>query len=329
MRTNARERARRAILSYLNEYENATRREILDGALRAFGLSEGEIAGKNQSGKYGTARSYLGATLSDLIRSGDVERVGNGYTLLRDDAVIVKEDEAERKIRASLSKRPYAKNDLVRSLENIFGTRDTVSTADDQALFEIVDKLLDRLSSEGEIASENGKYFLVEPSKNPRIPMELDDFRISFFEFLSTRGGPAFERYTAGLLEKYFMMTGGEVLLCEATGGSDDGGIDVRLDVVDSFGFVDHILAQTKCRRKMHVTEKEVREFYGSFCAKGGSRGMFITTSTFHPMAQNFLDSIDNIVGIDGEMLFSLAMKTSYGLRVTRAGYVLDPTVFE
>ena len=103
MKTNARERARRALLSYISEHEKAPRREILDGALYAFGLSEGEIAEKNQNGKYGTARSYLGATLSDLIRSGDIERAGNGYVLLRDDAVIVKEDEAERKIRASLS----------------------------------------------------------------------------------------------------------------------------------------------------------------------------------------------------------------------------------
>ena len=61
MRTNARERAKRAILSYLSVHDGVTRREILDGALSGFGLSETEIAGKNQSGKYGTARSYLGA----------------------------------------------------------------------------------------------------------------------------------------------------------------------------------------------------------------------------------------------------------------------------
>ena len=329
MKTNARDRARHAIISFLSGRESATRREILDGSLRGFGLSDGEIASKNQNGKYGTARSYLGVTLSDLIRGGDVGRGGNGYMLLREDVVIIKEEEAERKIRASLAKRPYSKNDLIRSLENIFGTRSTASKLDDQQLYQTVERLLSHLVCEGEIALENGRYFAVEKTKNPCEPMELDDFKNSFFEYLSSRGGPAFERYVSGLLEKYFMMTGREVLFAETTGGSDDGGIDVQLDVVDSFGFVDHILAQTKCRRKMHVTEKEVREFYGSFCAKGGSRGMFITTSTFHPIAQNFLDSIDNIVGVDGEKLFSIAMKTSYGIRTTRAGYVLDASVFD
>lgn len=329
MRTNARERARCAILSYLSQQQSATRREILDGALLNFGLSEGELAAKNQNGKYGTARSYLGATLSDLIRRGDIGRGGKGYVLLRDDAVIIQEDEAERKIRASLTKRPYSKNELVRSLENIFGTRATASKTDDAQLLETVEKALKRLISEGEIAAESGKYFMMERVKNPCEPMDLDEFKISFFDYLSMRGGPAFERYVAGLLEKYFMMTGREVLFSETTGGSDDGGIDVQLDVADSFGFVDHILAQTKCRRKMHVTEKEVREFYGSFCAKGGSRGMFITTSTFHPVAQKFLDSIDNIVGVDGEKLFSIALKTSYGIRTTRAGFMLDSSVFD
>ena len=161
MKTNARERARRALLSYISEHAKSPRREILDGALYAFGLSEGEIAEKNQNGKYGTARSYLGATLSDMIRSGDIERAGNGYVLLRDDAVIVKEDEAERKIRASLSTRPRSKGDLVRLLETIFGTRDTVSKDDDKALQEIVERLLVRLQDEGEIVFEGRKYFLV------------------------------------------------------------------------------------------------------------------------------------------------------------------------
>jgi restriction endonuclease Mrr len=56
---------------------------------------------------------------------------------------------------------------------------------------------------------------------------------------------------------------------------------------------------------------------------------MYITTSTFHIGAQNFLDSFDNVVGVDGEKIFALAMQTLYGIRKSRAGYTFDPTVFD
>jgi hypothetical protein len=242
---------------------------------------------------------------------------------------VVREDETERKIRVSLKTRALTKNELVRHLESIFGTRETPSREDDELLYRMVDTILNRLMAEGELKLEGKKYILTPKPVCEKCPKELDDFKLAFFDHLSSRGGPAFERYVAGLLEKYYLMTGKEVLFSETLGGSDDGGIDVRIDVADSFGFVDHILAQVKCRRKMHVTEKEVREFYGALCARGGSRGMYITTSTFHPGAQNFLDSLDNVVGVDGEKIFTLAMQTRYGIRQSRAGYLFDPNVFD
>ena len=326
---NAREKAKVAIVSYLNTVGSATRREVLDGALALFGLSKEELEGKNQSGRYGTARSYLGATLSELVRLGDVGRGGRGYLLEREEGVIIREDEVERKIRVSLKSRSLSRNELLRHLENIFGTKETKSVEDDIQLAETVDAILSRMMAELEVKMEGKRYVLTPKPTCESCPRELDDFKLAFFDLLSARGGPAFERYVAGLLEKYFLMTGKEVLFSETLGGSDDGGIDVRVDVIDSFGFVDHILAQVKCRRKMHVTEKEVREFYGALCARGGSRGMYITTSTFHPGAQNFLDSLDNVVGVDGEKIFSLALKTRYGIRQSRAGYTFDTTVFD
>lgn len=326
---NARAKAKSAIIGFLNTVGSATRREVLDGALGAFGLSEEELAGKNQSGRYGTARSYLGATLSELVRVGDVGRGGRGYLLAKEEAVLLREDEVERKLRVSLKTRALSKDALVRHLKNIFGTDATRTEEDDLQLCRMVDDILARLIAEGEVVQEAKRYLLKPKAECKSCPKELDDFKLAFFELLSARGGPAFERYVAGLLEKYCLMTGKEVLFSETLGGSDDGGIDVRIDIVDSFGFVDHILAQVKCRRKMHVTEKEVREFYGALCARGGSRGMYITTSTFHPGAQKFLDSLDNVVGVDGEKIFSIAMQTRYGIRQSRAGYLFDTTVFD
>lgn len=76
------------------------------------------------------------------------------------------------------------------------------------------------------------------------------------------------------------------------------------------------------------ITEEEIREFYGAVCAKNDSRGIFVTTSVFHPGAVKLLLSIENCVGIDGEKLFYLAEKTSYGIRLTKEGYRFDNSVF-
>ena len=73
---------------------------------------------------------------------------------------------------------------------------------------------------------------------------------------------------------------------------------------------------------------KEVREFFGAMTAQGGTRGIFATTSAFHPGAVRFLNSIPHCVGIDREKIFEIAEKTAYGLKKTKNGYVLDPTIF-
>ena len=136
---NARTKAKNAIITYLTSVGSATRREVLDGAILHFGLSKEELEGKNQSGRYGTARSYLGATLSELVRLGDVGRGGRGYLIEKEEAVLIREDETERKIRATLTNRSMTRGDIHRQLENIFGTRETKSPDDDNALDEMLD----------------------------------------------------------------------------------------------------------------------------------------------------------------------------------------------
>jgi restriction system protein len=112
------------------------------------------------------------------------------------------------------------------------------------------------------------------------------------------------------------------------TGGSNDGGIDVVVDTRDGLGFFEHVMVQAKCRERTHVTEKEVREFYGAMNASGSTRGIYVTTTYFHESAENFLDSCADLVGIDGEKLFELIKKTKYGIKMCEGGYTFDTAIF-
>ena len=141
-------------------------------------------------------------------------------------------------------------------------------------------------------------------------------------------GGKFFESFVANLLEKYFTLSGKMVVYCDITGGSDDGGIDIVLETVDYLGFNEKIVAQTKCRDRAHITEKEVREFYGAMNASGATRGIYVTSTHFHESAENFLDSCGDLVGIDGEKLFDLIKKTRYGIKKCEGGYTFDTAIF-
>ena len=109
------------------------------------------------------------------------------------------------------------------------------------------------------------------------------------------------------------MLTGKVVDEGAVTGGSDDGGIDGVIHTQDDLGYRETVLMQMKNRHAV-MTSKDVREFYGAVCAENGSRGIFITLSSFHPDAQKLLDKVDNLTGVDGDKLFEIAKKCRYGL---------------
>ena len=158
--------------------------------------------------------------------------------------------------------------------------------------------------------------------------MNEETFKQQYIGRLCDCGGKFFEKFIASLLEKYFILTGKDVINCDIVGGAADGGVDVVIDTVDEFGFTEQLMIQAKCRRNIQTTEKEVREFYGALIAKGGTRGMFVTTSTFHTGARDFLLKVNNCVGIDGNKIFDLAKKTTYGIRKNKDGYLFDEGAF-
>lgn len=322
-------RIRQEVVAYLGEVGAASRATLMDDVTARLGLTEKERQDMRASGKYQTLRSYVGVAVDNLVSEGSLRLFNHRYTLTRDGLVIVREDECEAAIRELLKQSTYTKAALFEALDRRFGADKTQTKKDNAMLHSCAGSVLARLVKNGEVTGDGNGYSLSRGIKKPSSrPMSADAFKKEFFARLFRMGGPFFEHFLCNLLEKYFTMTGRTVTVCEVTGGSADGGVDVVVDTVDGLGFIEHILVQAKCRERAHVTEKEVREFYGAMTAQEGSRGIYATTSLFHEGAQRFLDSLDNCVGIDGEKLFELVERTSYGIIKTRGGYRFDEAIF-
>lgn len=321
-----------AVIRYLSNVESATRSEIIDGAIKCYGLTESELEDTSARSKCSVIKSYITTAINDLINKQDLKRTGDRYSLAKEELVIINEDLVEAEIKEILqSGKAYTKNEIYRLLESRFGTDMTSSFKDDYTLHSVAGNMLSRLILNDEIELIDGKYRDVTPSElneSSDTPLPENEFKPLFFKKLWLLGGKFFESFVANLLEKYYTLSGKMVVYCDVTGGSDDGGLDVELEIVDYLGFVETIVAQTKCRDRAHVTEKEVREFYGAMNASRATRGIYVTTTHFHESAENFIEAIGDLVGIDGEKLFNLVKRTSYGIIKHPGGYTLDEAIF-
>lgn len=325
------ERCVASILEFLKTNEISSRKEIIDGALLCYGLTKKELESISPRSKHALIRSYIGTAFNDLLTKQDIKRHGDGYVLAKEELVIVKEDQCETQILKMLHNRSYSKHELYIELDKFFGTDKTASTKDDNSLHSLAGNVLINLLDNNRIEFSGGKYrekqdLVIEENNNT--PLPEDEFKEKLYKRLWLLGGKFFEGFCANVLEKYFSITGQFVIFCDITGGSDDGGIDIVLETLDGLGFYEKIMVQTKCRERAQVNEKEIREFYGALNVSGGTRGVYITTTTYHYGAKKLLDSIDNCVGIDGDKLFELIKKTEYGICKTKNGYTFDTAIF-
>lgn len=318
------------IIEYLKGNGPSTKKDIIDGALLIYGLTESELKATSPRSKHGIVRSYISTAFNTLLNKKDIKRYGDGYVLAKDELVIVQEDKCENQILKLLHNRPYTKKELYLALDKHFGTDTTSSVDDDNALHSLAGNILVDLVMTNRIEFVDSKYqekqSFVKDESNAPMPEDL--FKEKLYKRLWLLGGKYFESFCASVLEKYFSMIGQFVIFCDITGGSEDGGIDIVLETIDGLGFYEKIMVQTKCRDRAHINETEVRGFYGALNVLGGSRGIYITTTEFHSGARKLLDSIDNCVGIDGDALFELIKKTEYGICITKNGYTFDTAIF-
>ena len=318
----------RAALIHVLDTEGRTNRATLIGrAISLCKLTPEEQNDHSVGSKLNAMRAFAGIALDDLVSRGDVSTGDGFYGLEKEETVLIREEECEARILRMIKGESMTKKDMLADLDRHFGTEKTPSGKDDRSLYTMATEILARLTKSGAILYRDGRYRAA--IELPHAPVADEDaFKAQFLARLHSLGGEFFEHFTMALFDKYYRKRGYTVTRCEVSGGSSDGGVDGLADTVDPLGFRENIMVQTKCRSRIHVTETEVRAFYGAVCALGGSRGIFVTSGTFHRGAQKLLDSIENCVGVDGDKLFEMALFASYGIRKTHAGYRFDETAF-
>ncbi len=289
--------------------------EIIDGVLAEYKLTKRELADFSINGRLFNLRTSIGTVLSDMEKKGIVSENEDGLCVRTEEQMIaIRMEECEAQIIKLITEAPRTKQEIKDGLVSYFGTDSTSTVRDDNRLFTYMGQILKRLVVE-DVLEYDGAVYSVMPERSAYIKnrREMLDLKSAFLARVHSHGGEFFEHYFLNLLSKYLIHCGKTVTEAYVTGGSADGGIDCVVKIVDSLGFRETIMVQTKNRVET-ANETTVRGFYGAVCARQGSRGIFATISDFHPAATELLDSIDNCVGVNGDKIFSMACDTSYGI---------------
>ena len=301
------------------------RRALVSAVMSKFDLSDAECLDCSVFGVKNNLRSRIGSIISDMEARELIATDSEGlYYLVSARPVIIRIERCEKEILKALTTSPLSKGQIRERLISIFGTDKTASQRDDDTLFSFMGRTLKRLEAMGVITSTEGVYSLSQRASARAEDMNaMLALRSDFISALHTRGGEFFESYFMKLLSKYSERHGKRVIECYVTGGSADGGIDGIMKTEDALGFRETVMVQTKNRVDI-VSETDLRGFWGAVCAKGGSRGIYATTSDFHSGAEEFAASIDNCVGVNGQKIFKMAMECSFGIRKSAEGYIVD-----
>lgn len=305
----------RTVLDAL-EKDGLGREALISAVTASFNLSGSELADKSTNGRLNYLRSLSGSVINDMTKRGIIKQDSDGiYKIITEKPVAIRLQKCEEEILSLLQSAPRSRAEIRDSLVSYFGTDTTATVKDDNRLFTFIGQILKSLVND-KIIEYDGSLYRVLPAKTAQLKSrsEILSLKAEFLSLIHSRGGEFFEHYFMNLLAKFLVRCGKTVTESYTTGGSEDGGIDGIAKTVDSLGFRETIMVQTKNRLDT-TTETDVRGFYGAVCAALGSRGIYAITSEFHPMAIKFLNSIDNCVGIDGDKLFSMAVDTSYGIK--------------
>ena len=272
-------------------------------------------------------RGEVGAILSEMQDKGVVSVAKDNLVLNTSRPIALRAENCEREIINLLKKEPMTKAAIRSSLEKFFGTDRTTTQKDDQTLYSLIGQVLKRLTTLGVLTQTEGRY-AVAPEKIAKVDdiASILSLKAEFITRLHAKGGEFFEHYIMTLLSKYLSKYGKTVTEYHTVGGAMDGGIDGIMKTVDVLGFRETIMVQAKNRNDLTV-ETTVRGFYGAVCAAQGSRGIFATTSDFHPTALSLLESIDNCVGVNGEKIFFMAIECQYGVKKKHGKYTIDTKV--
>jgi hypothetical protein len=313
-------------IASLIDYRAMTRSELISKTVGRLTKSNSNTK-EFDVGETSALRGEIGAIIDEMTANGLISIGPKGYYLIKESPVILRTEACEREILSLLRGREMSKPQIRAALEEKFGTARTMTQKDDNILFSLIGKILKRLTSLGVIIHNGGMYSIARDKE-----AKLDDIdailalKGDFLTRLHARGGEFFEHFFMTLIGKYLAKQGKTIVSNKVMGGVADGGIDGIVETVDPLGFRETVMVQMKNRLE-DTNETTVRGFWGAVCAYQGSRGIFATTSCFHPSAAQFLNNIDNCVGIDGDMIFRMSCECLYGIKKRSGKYTVDSKI--
>jgi hypothetical protein len=275
-------------------------------------------------GEFTEIRGLIGSVVSEMKSDGVILFDSGFYSLAASGPLPLRMERCEKEIVSLLSTGVKSRQELRDHLRRVFMTHTTVSEADDRMLFTYMGQILRRLTETGIVEIINGDYALKEQTRAAIDDLEqMIQLKADFISRVHRKGGEFFEHYILTLLKKNEIAYGKTVTECRTTGGTMDGGIDGIMKTTDHLGFKETVLIQAKNRTDLS-TETTVRGFLGAVYASGGNKGIFATMSDFHPAAKLFLNSVDNLVGVNAEDIFKMACTRLYGIKKKNGKLVID-----
>ena len=312
------------ILTVSPEY----RASLVDSALERCNLPKECLSDQSADSEKNKLRGEIGALINEMHAAALIGIDKNGaYYLVSTKPIAIRIERCQKELIKALAQGPMTKSEINLRLRSAIGTDKTTTLKDDEMLSTYIGKLLKKMLAQNIIELNHGVYTLTpQVSAKSNDVNQMLSLKSEFISRLHTKGGEFFENFFMTLLKKYSEKNGKKVLECYVKGGSADGGIDGIMKTEDHLGFREIIMVQTKNRIEL-TSETDVRGFYGAVCANKGTRGIFAVTSDFHSSAEQFLNSLDDCVGINGDTLFSMAISCNYGIKRTGKTLTVDSKI--
>lgn len=301
-----------------------TRKALIMECIKHLDLSPQEMKDKSPSSVLTNCKSLTGTVITSLVDNNDFKLDDNYYVYLAKKTTVIIEEERVRQTILSFlaNKKVYTKASIVNYVkQSFFPSQTEKPTEEDKKMVtKIVGDSLKLLYQNAMIKKNKGGYQLKEKEKKA-------DLKV-FIDTLNKMGGEFLEEYVVHLFGIYYKNRGYEVLSSEVTGGSNDNGIDGKIELEDDLGFHEMIFLQTKVRKTEIIGQNDVRNFYGSMKAFQAQKGIFVTTSSFHRDALKFMKRLPDFIAVEKKKLFELAKKTGYGLCKKKDSWYLDEKIF-
>ncbi|GEM_PF-2956095 len=269
-----------------------TRQNLLIESCKTLGLSSEDMKNRAPDSKFTAYKSIIGTVINDFENNEVITVKENLYTIPK---VQTKPEKNAQQVRQKTHKR--STKDYKVSFKEI--TNDAYRLYDE--LINETEKLKERYLKE--LKDTINRYFAVSSS-----------------EF--------FEEACVNLVCKIFKVdpSFGIVL-----GGTDDGGIDGIVRIVDELGFEKEIIyIQSKCRKALNkmTSATEIRQFYGAIQYKKAKKAIVMTNARFHHLAIQEVEGAKDIVLIDGNRLAELMIEYRFGVKEKNGQPVIDQKFF-